>query len=60
MPTYNNDYMHCSQKECKKKDTCYRYWLGQHIYGSGFRYASYFYPTQPVIDGCEHYINLED
>ena len=20
MPTYNNDYMHCSQKECKKKD----------------------------------------
>lgn len=59
MPTYCNDYMHCSQKQCKKKDTCYRYWLGENIKYSGFRIASYYYPSEPVTEGCEHYLKKE-
>lgn len=57
---YTHDMMHCSQEECKKKDTCYRYWLGQSFKNSGWRYASFYYPHEPVTEGCEHYINIEN
>lgn len=59
MPRYQHDMMHCSQDQCKKKDQCYRYWLGQEITNNGFRYASYYYPEQPVTEGCEYYINKD-
>ena len=26
---YMSDVMQCRQSDCKKKDKCYRYWLGQ-------------------------------
>lgn len=26
---YTSDVMHCRQDDCKKKNKCYRYWLGQ-------------------------------
>lgn len=57
MPQYCHDYMHCSQDSCKKKDQCYRYWLGKEIKNSGFQYASFFYPEKPVTDGCVYYID---
>lgn len=60
MTNYQHDMMHCSQRECKRRDTCYRYWLGEHIKESGFRCASYYYPQEPVIDGCEHYLTMEE
>ena len=60
MPNYFHDLMHCSQKECKAKDKCYRYWLGEHLKYSGFRYASFYYPEKPVTEKCEHFINLKD
>lgn len=33
MTQYNKDMMHCNENQCKKKDQCYRYWLGQHATG---------------------------
>ena len=54
--TYNHDMMHCSQDTCSKKDTCYRYWLGQEGKNSGYRYASFYHPDEPVTEGCEYYI----
>jgi len=56
MPHYNSDYMHCSQQQCKKKDECWRYWLGQHCKGI----ASFYYPSKPVIDGCKYYLDIKD
>lgn len=56
MPHYNSDYMHCSQNQCKKKDKCWRYWLGQHCKGI----ASFYYPSEPKTEGCEHFLNVKD
>ena len=53
---YNHDMMHCSQDSCKKKDKCYRYWLGKNLKYSGWRYASFYYPNEQVDDGCEYFI----
>lgn len=52
---YNNDMMHCSQDECRMKDTCYRYWLGQSLKNSGWQCASFYYPKEPTIEGCEQW-----
>ena len=57
MPYYNHDMMHCSQEQCKMKDQCYRYWLGQEIKNQDCQYASFYHPEQPVAEGCEYYIN---
>lgn len=57
---YNHDMMHCSQDECIMKDTCYRYLLGQSFKNSGWQYASFYYPKEPIIEGCEHYIEVEE
>ena len=59
MPIYCRDMMHCSQDSCKKKDQCYRYWLGQEIKNTDFQYASLFHPEKPVTDGCTYYINKD-
>lgn len=56
MPHYNSDYMHCSQSACNKKDKCWRYWLGQHCKGI----ASFYYPSEPKTEGCEHFLNVKD
>lgn len=58
MPHYNRDMMHCSQEQCKKKDQCYRYWLGQNFKSSGYQYASFYLPEKDVTEGCEYYINV--
>ena len=55
MPIYNRDMMHCSQDQCKKKDQCYRYWLGQNARGT----ATFYHPEKPVTDGCEFFIKKE-
>jgi len=55
MPYYNRDMMHCSQEQCKLKDQCYRYWLGQNARGT----ATFYHPEKPVTDGCEFFINKE-
>lgn len=60
MPQYQNDMLHCSQEQCKLRDKCYRYWLGKEIKHSGFRYASFFCPEQPVTDGCKYFCNLKN
>ena len=57
--TYNHDMLHCSQHTCNKRDTCYRYWLGQELKNSGYMYASFYYPKKPIKNGCEHYIKNE-
>ena len=59
MPQYFHDMTHCSQDKCKKKDQCYRYWLGQEIRNTDYQYASFFYPEEPVTDGCVYYINKD-
>ena len=59
MPQYNHDMMHCSQEQCKKKDQCYRYWLGKNFKEHDFQYASFFYPEKPVNEGCEYFIKTE-
>ena len=60
MPYYNHDMLHCSQKQCKKKDKCYRYWLGENLKKSGFRYASFYYPQEPVTEGCEYFVDIKN
>ncbi len=60
MPKYQHDMLHCSQQQCKKKDQCYRYWLGQGFKRAGFDYASFFYPQEPVTDGYEYFLNIKD
>jgi len=53
---YNHDMMHCSQHTCSKKDTCYRYWLGQEFKNRDYLFASFFHPEEPIEEGCEYYI----
>ena len=60
MPHYNHDMLHCSQERCKLRDKCYRYWLGKEIKNTSFKYASFYYPEQPVTDGCEYFCKLEN
>ena len=55
MPIYQNNMMHCSQDKCKKKDQCYRYWLGQNARGT----ATFYNPKEPVTDVCEFFIKKE-
>lgn len=50
------DMMHCRQDKCKKKDNCFRYWLGQHCKGI----ALFYYPSEPKTEGCEHFLNVKD
>ena len=59
MPHYNRDMMHCSQEQCKLKDQCYRYWLGQEIKNQDCQYASFYHPEKPETEGCEYYINKD-
>ena len=59
MPHYQNDLMHCSQGMCSKRKDCYRYWLGQNMKANGYEQASFHYPEQPVLDGCEFFIKKE-
>lgn len=59
MPHYQNDMMHCYQDSCKKKDQCYRFWLGENIKYSGWKCASFFNSDKPITNGCEFYIKKE-
>ena len=59
MPIYQHDMMHCHQEQCKKKDQCYRYWLGKEIKNSGWTTASFYHPEKPVTDGCKYFIKKE-
>ena len=56
MPLYTNDMMHCTQHQCKKRNQCYRYWLGKHARGI----VTVFHPQEPVTDGCEHFNDIKD
>ena len=56
MPHYNSDYMHCCASSCKRKDECWRYWLGQQKV-SGF--VLMYFPDEPVVE-CEHFLNIKD
>lgn len=56
MPQYNHDIMHCAQHNCKKKDQCYRYWLGQEIQ---FGNANYYIPEKPIEEDCVFFIKRE-
>ena len=57
MPQYNHDMLHCNQEQCKRKDQCYRYWLGQNVKYSAAPYASFYNPEKPVTDGCTYYVD---
>ena len=59
MPQYFHDYMHCHQEQCSKKDQCYRYWLGLEVKNQDYQYASFFYPEEPITDGCKYFINKD-
>ena len=56
---YQHDMMHCAQEQCKKKDQCYRFWLGQNEKYSAEPYASFYHPEKPVNEGCEFFIKKE-
>lgn len=55
MPQYIGDMLHCNQEGCKKKDKCYRYWLGQHATGI----VSMYHPSKPIKGGCSYFVNKE-
>lgn len=57
--TYNHDMLHFSQSTCSKKDTCYRYWLGQEVKNRDYMFASFFHPEKQVLEGCKYYIKNE-
>ena len=60
MPSYQHDMMHCSQEDCKLKDTCYRYWLGQEMKNHDYQYASFYMPQDKEdIENCVYYIKKE-
>ena len=59
MPQYNRDMMHCHQEQCRKKDQCYRYWLGQEIKNTDYQYATFYNPEKPVTDGCTYFVKSE-
>lgn len=58
MPQYIGDMLHCNQEDCKKKDKCYRYWLGLECKKYG-NVVSMYCPSKPVTDGCEFFIKKE-
>lgn len=61
MPTYTNDITHCAQTRCKQKDKCYRYWLGQEIKNTGWRYAYYYRPTEVELNGdCNFFTDIKN
>ena len=60
MLPYINDMLHCNQHTCNKKDECYRYFLGQEIKNSGFTFASFFSPQEPVTEGCHFFLNKKE
>lgn len=56
MPHYNSDYMHCRASSCKKKDQCWRYWLGQQkVEGL----VTMYLPKEPVTQ-CNFFLNIND
>lgn len=61
MPSYQHDMMHCSQEECKLKDNCYRYWLGQELKNTEYLYTSFFMPqNKEDIKNCRYYESLKE
>lgn len=57
MPTYNEDMMHCLQTECKKRNKCYRYWLGKRANGL----VSMYRPTNfNNVVNCQFFLNIND
>ena len=60
MPSYQHDMMHCSQEECKLKNTCYRYWLGKELKNHDYQYASFYMPqNKEDIENCVFFIKKE-
>jgi hypothetical protein len=52
--------MHCSQEDCKLKDTCYRYWLGQELKNTEYQYASFYLPKDKEdIENCKYFEDLK-
>lgn len=60
MPYYQHDMLHCKQLNCNKKDTCYRYWLGQNCVKHGYQYCFAFMPKEPIIDGCDLFLDIKN
>lgn len=60
MLPYINDMLHCNQQTCKKKDECYRFFLGQEIKNSGFTFANFYIPKVPVTEGCYFFLNKKN
>ena len=58
MPYYNHDMLHCNQEDCKKKDKCYRYWLGQECKKYD-NVVCMYYPSKPIKGGCSYFVNKE-
>ena len=57
MTDYQHDMMHCNQGSCPKKDSCYRYWLGQEIKNTDWVYASYYNPVEGTdLSLCNYYV----
>ena len=55
---YNHDMMHCSQKQCPKRKTCWRYQLGLDMMGHGYTLASFYFPSiNEDLSNCEYYID---
>ena len=58
MPMYQHDCTHCANNECKKKDQCYRYWLGKNLIKHGWTTA-YFYNGEGG-ENCKYFTNINN
>ena len=55
-PSYIHDFAHCSKNECKLKNLCYRYFLGQEIKDTDWTCASFVMPDKTGNE-CAYFLN---
>ena len=62
MAHYIHDMTHCNQSQCKLKDRCYRYWLGQEIKNTDYQLAWFYAPSYEdfITKECGMFLDIKD
>lgn len=59
MPMYSHDIAHCSNKECKLYDRCYRAWLAENMLSHGWE-TGWFVKPDKTGKECGYFLDVKD